>query len=441
MSDKHPADETPTERLLREALNARASLVTAQSLRPAAPPKTRLRRLKPVYAVAVPLFGLAAGVLGYFTVHATPTAMKHDSGPAASVSASPTEGVQIPADPSPSPSASTSPTSIPAIAQDYLPSALTATVDGLAKGTKLTAGGDPVSFTVTWTNTTEVRFDAVVPLISEQWQGGDCRPDGLTRFQSDSGSGWKDAVQPDPDPTPQVRRADGVFALEPGASHTVKYRVQPGAVHGVGTATVVASAYGMVDGHAGQLGTVQTEASVVDDHRPTAALAAGPSEFVAGRTLTELDLAVSNGTGTAMSAVAPAVTVHDESVFPGGGYRLRAARVTAEVKVGDQWRKVATTDDSCRKLVLVDTSSLQQTLAPGASARFTFRFGYTMDNSDMSTSSWVFGLGATAGGHAADTVEARPKMTVAMANWTPPPSPSPSASATTGAAAGGTAGQ
>ncbi|MFD0277214.1 hypothetical protein ACFVHB_25360 [Kitasatospora sp. NPDC127111] len=57
------------ERLLREAMDARATQITAHSLRPADPPSRRLRRLKPVYLAAVPLFGLAAamafGVLGF----------------------------------------------------------------------------------------------------------------------------------------------------------------------------------------------------------------------------------------------------------------------------------------------------------------------------------------------------------------------------------------
>ena len=57
--DDGPAG-TPTERLLREAMNARTSLITAHDLRPAAPPRTRVRRLRPVYAVTVPLLGLAA---------------------------------------------------------------------------------------------------------------------------------------------------------------------------------------------------------------------------------------------------------------------------------------------------------------------------------------------------------------------------------------------
>ncbi|MEV7025857.1 hypothetical protein [Kitasatospora sp. NPDC093558] len=82
--------ETPTERLLREAMAARTSLITAHDLRPAAPPDRRSRRLRPAYAVAVPLLGLAAAmVVSVLTLHGEPVARHEDAPPAATVSASP----------------------------------------------------------------------------------------------------------------------------------------------------------------------------------------------------------------------------------------------------------------------------------------------------------------------------------------------------------------
>ncbi|MFD8704454.1 hypothetical protein ACFV1W_17850 [Kitasatospora sp. NPDC059648] len=82
---------SPMERLLREAMNARTSLITAHDLRPAAPPRTRVRRLRPVYAVTVPLLGLAAAAaIGVVTLHGSPVA-KQDvpPPPAAGLTASP----------------------------------------------------------------------------------------------------------------------------------------------------------------------------------------------------------------------------------------------------------------------------------------------------------------------------------------------------------------
>ncbi|MFI9360256.1 hypothetical protein ACIG5E_04220 [Kitasatospora sp. NPDC053057] len=97
---------TPTERLLREAMNARTSLITAHDLRPAAPPRSRVRRLRPMYAVSVPVLGLAAAAaIGVVTLHSTPVA-KQDvpPPPAAGLSASPGPT------PTPTPSATASAT-------------------------------------------------------------------------------------------------------------------------------------------------------------------------------------------------------------------------------------------------------------------------------------------------------------------------------------------
>ncbi|KQV15447.1 MULTISPECIES: hypothetical protein [unclassified Kitasatospora] len=117
MSEKnHGTDgvESPTERLLREALSARASAIGAHDLRPAEPPSRRLRRLRPVQVVtAVAMFGLAASVAGYFTLAGSPTASHQDPAPAASLSASPTPEESPSPSPSPSLSASASPSNSP----------------------------------------------------------------------------------------------------------------------------------------------------------------------------------------------------------------------------------------------------------------------------------------------------------------------------------------
>ncbi|MFI6154172.1 hypothetical protein ACIBCA_15965 [Kitasatospora sp. NPDC051170] len=95
--------ETPTERLLREAMNARTSLITAHDLRPATPPSTRIRRLRPVYLVTVPLLGLAAAAaIGVVTLKGSPVADHRTPPPAATTSASPT--------PVPSPTMTPTPT-------------------------------------------------------------------------------------------------------------------------------------------------------------------------------------------------------------------------------------------------------------------------------------------------------------------------------------------
>ncbi|MFG2821765.1 hypothetical protein ACGFX4_20335 [Kitasatospora sp. NPDC048365] len=245
-SDRHPVEETPTERLLREALTARANQVTVHSLRQAAPPKTKLRKLKPVYAVTVPLFALAAASAGFYTIHGTPTAAKRDNGPAASVSAtaSPTGDMQIPAEPSASPSMTITPGGVPAIPQDYQSTALSVTVDGLAKGATLTAGADPLVFKVTFTNTTEVSFPKLVPGLGEWGAPSPCAAGN--QFQVETGSGWKDAMGTGL-ALDQAQRGNGAFAIGPGESHTVRYRLKLDGSHPAGAVQIGVLLGGVTD--------------------------------------------------------------------------------------------------------------------------------------------------------------------------------------------------
>ncbi|MFE7592759.1 hypothetical protein ACFU6K_25455 [Kitasatospora sp. NPDC057512] len=125
--------ETPTERLLREAMTARASLVTAASLRPAAPPKNRIRRLRPVYAVTVPLGLAAAMALGVLTFHGEPVAQDEVPPPAATLTTSPS--------PTPEPTGDPSPTAAPT--DPGTPAGTAETEVPLADGTPTSATSAP----------------------------------------------------------------------------------------------------------------------------------------------------------------------------------------------------------------------------------------------------------------------------------------------------------
>ncbi|MFJ4096064.1 hypothetical protein ACIPYS_31125 [Kitasatospora sp. NPDC089913] len=82
--------ESPMERLLREALAARAARITAQDLRPADPPKGPRNRRRPAYLVGLPLMGLAAAmIVGVLTVPTDMLADKGDDAPAATMSDGP----------------------------------------------------------------------------------------------------------------------------------------------------------------------------------------------------------------------------------------------------------------------------------------------------------------------------------------------------------------
>ncbi|MGC0312074.1 hypothetical protein [Kitasatospora acidiphila] len=125
-TDQNPHDggpgDTPVERLLREALNARASLVSPHNLRPAQPPNRRIRRLKPVYAAVLPLGVAAAVTIGFVGFRSNTVADHVKPAPASSIpashraAASPSSSTSAP--PSPSTSPSTSASDSPGVASD-----------------------------------------------------------------------------------------------------------------------------------------------------------------------------------------------------------------------------------------------------------------------------------------------------------------------------------
>ncbi|MFE9422605.1 hypothetical protein ACFYNO_06545 [Kitasatospora sp. NPDC006697] len=133
------ADEgTPMERLLREALAARAAQVGPHDLRPAEPPGRKLRRLHPVYSVVLPL-GLAASLaVGYLGFNSHSLADHSPAAPAASVSASHSAEATSVASATPSPSASLT-------AQDGSAPAMTSQSASAPAGSPTTGGSAATS--------------------------------------------------------------------------------------------------------------------------------------------------------------------------------------------------------------------------------------------------------------------------------------------------------
>ncbi|MEV6979193.1 hypothetical protein [Kitasatospora sp. NPDC093806] len=221
--------ESAMERLLREALAARAARITAQDLRPADPPKGPRSRRRPAYLVGLPLMGLAAAtVIGVLTVPTDTLAHKDDGPPAATMSDGPgptrgpdpvlPTGFPVPPpdetarpaggpteSPSGGPSASAepvgplsgttsgrtgtgqagattpapggAPAGTPFVPPAEAPSGpatpgsgrpvngIALSFDGLA-GTQAIVGAGPVGFSVTWRNTTQQPYDAVAPVVA-----------------------------------------------------------------------------------------------------------------------------------------------------------------------------------------------------------------------------------------------------------------------------------
>ncbi|MFC8448449.1 hypothetical protein [Kitasatospora sp. NPDC057223] len=432
--------ESPTERLLREALTARAGQISAHDLRSAEPPSGQVRRLRPLYIAAVPLFGLAAvtafALLGF---HGDPVAKRDEGPPAASMSADPSPSAAVTSSPSPSESASAT---IGAMAQDTAPAAdplATAsspsvpTTAGTASataapghpangiglrfsglsGVQVAAGAGSVAFSVTWTNTTQQRYDSVAPVVAARAFGAAGASGTAVRgtLQRSDAGGWT---------TVQLSQLTGgayqqsgdaaAFALEPGASRTIQYRLDLAADSGTGDLPVEAFGYlPAAEGRAvagSALATVTVlKPATAERQRPVLRLVSGPSELTVGRTPTQFQLAVSNPGGVKMTALQPTITMND-SFSPGSTeHHLKPEEVVAEALVAGAWRKLPTSFDATR-MIVVDTSLLDRSLAPGAEALFDIRIGIV--------EGWTAGngldlvLGAVGDGAVGDTISTRP---------------------------------
>ncbi|AUG78414.1 hypothetical protein CFP65_3625 [Kitasatospora sp. MMS16-BH015] len=196
-SDQHRLQETPTERLLREALAARAAGITAHDLRPAAPPTRRLRRLRVVPTAVVTLFALAAAVtIGLVAFDPHTVADRHDSPPpAATLSPSPVTTTAAPsatavaAPPSTAETTSESPSGAP----------------GSFRGLKFTV---PLG----WTTAAGSDPSAYCLLAPGRTAGDECNPSGVV-IQTYQGGEQTDAQAAFP--TRAVMTSDGGWSHQP----------------------------------------------------------------------------------------------------------------------------------------------------------------------------------------------------------------------------------
>ncbi|MER7670581.1 hypothetical protein ABTY61_19200 [Kitasatospora sp. NPDC096128] len=196
-ADRDGPDETPTERLLREAMAARTSLITPHSLRPASPPRGRVRRLRPVYLASVPIFALAASVaVGLLAFHGDPVARKDvPPPPAASLTASPSPTVT----PSPTPTPSATETTVAqteAPAADPTPTTSRSTTGaptgpstpGEFRGVRFKA---PAGWRILPYGKADLHLCVLSPGAPQGATAQDCRPYGVDLAVFDAGApGW-----------------------------------------------------------------------------------------------------------------------------------------------------------------------------------------------------------------------------------------------------------
>ncbi|KQV15449.1 MULTISPECIES: hypothetical protein [unclassified Kitasatospora] len=337
-------------------------------------------------AVTVPLAAvLAVGLVGCGGGAAGPKAAPVADlvSPLASPSTSPVVTPTVA--PSPSATVPSTPPAQPAAVVSAKPSApvapmakeVVATFLGLPQGSQVQVGGPEVSFQVKWTNNTKTRQAKVAPAVSAMaYEGNPCNvvmPMVEGTLQRKDPGGWVKL--------PSLSQGTGMdhagtgeaaaFALGPGESRTIQYRMQLAPTNGTGTLRLQAQAFDGPTLHStfARLGAATVaKVAVVDKRRPTAVLVGRPTTPVAGQSK-QFELEIGNPTGTTMAKAAPTLHVMDprENAAP-----LGIGQVVFEVKDGAGWHRLPN-EEGCGGWIAVVTEELTHPLAPGAKKRYTFR--------------------------------------------------------------------
>ncbi|MDH6138112.1 hypothetical protein P3T35_000089 [Kitasatospora sp. GP30] len=262
----------------------------------------------------------------------------------------------------------------------------------------------PTAFSVTWTNTSGHRLDAVAPVVAAQhYAHARCQGTSMAQgsLQRQDASGWTDLPLSQGLGTDYVYSGDdAAFALEPGASRTIDYRVGLGADNGPGTLLLEADAFLPVSKQSHPLlGGTTDEVTVSDDHRPTASMPTmtpHPTSVKVGGPAVEVEVSPGNFTKEQMGWLAPRLTFNDAAG------ELRAQDVTAEVMVNGAWKQLPVRQD-CDG-VSVDASSVATIPAPaGRVFNYDFRFALKASTAKGITSLTV-GAGAVGDAHYAAPV-------------------------------------
>ncbi|WP_328955761.1 hypothetical protein [Kitasatospora purpeofusca] len=469
--------ESPMERLLREALAARATRITAQDLRPADPPKGPRNRRRPAYLVGLPLMGLAAAlIVGVLTVPTDTLADKGDDAPAATMSDGPvpTRGADgtspsgfpaPPADdtarpvggsaqgtpggpsaaapgtatgpvlpgqegeapappgagagvPSPPPggtaagvqSAPPSPAAPAPSGTVRQGGGVTLSFDGLT-GTEAIVGAGPTTFSVTWHNTTQRLYDAVAPVVSVRTLTGAVRSGRSVRGRlqrEEEGGGWTDVPLTVGSGAYLASGDAAAFPLGPGASRTVRYRLDPSIDSAEGTLLIEALAVLSTTPERFEEGSALAplllmSAPAASRMAPELRLNFTPSDGVIAGRPSSFSITISNPGAAPLASVVPTL------VLTGAD----AAKVVVETRygAGSGVRRLPVAPDGNGQLV-VDTSLLERLMRPHDSKYLEFQVSVPEDwkpNADFAVV-----VGARGDGRDAPPVVIQPRFTAAV---------------------------
>ncbi|MFC5666144.1 hypothetical protein ACFP3U_24610 [Kitasatospora misakiensis] len=331
-------------------------------------------------------------------------------------------GAAHPAGPGSNPAPVTAPTGGPAPAPapgtvqtgpEEMPAAVAERVDvairSLSGSWEIRGGGNYFDFEVTWTNATERRFDEIVPVVrvlpfdhpAAVARLGATAKGLLDRKDLDE---WREVKldQQGVDNGPQL----GAFALDPGESRAVRYRLTLTADSMSGRLPIQAEGYVGRGPKAVSVGGAQARMNVTAG-QPVRFTTTRPTDMTVGRIPSELRVELANLDAAGNHTVAPAVAVTDP-LGRNTTHGLVPGDLSAEVLVDGEWRRLAGVLGA-DGLVRLDTAGLTRVLAPGETAVYPFRFN--VPKGWNAGGGLEFTVGGAVDGGTLPTQKARPRIT------------------------------
>ncbi|MFF2657269.1 hypothetical protein ACFVUH_07875 [Kitasatospora sp. NPDC058032] len=455
-----PGGDSPVECLLREAMAARAARITTQDLRPADPPKGPRMRRRPAYLMGLPLMGLAAATLiGVLTIPTDTLADRRGDAPAATMSASPdpsggtdplsptaqpSDALGVPAGAPPGGSPQDSPD--PAAGQgsapgrggtagggggtgggsarspeqsDAAPGApsgaapapgtagtgvarpsqgIEVSFDGLA-GAEAIAGGELVTFSVSWRNTTQESYEAVAPVVAVRALADPVGTDRTVRGRlqrEDAGGTWTEVPLTEATGAYLTSGDPVAFALAPGAVQTVRYRLDPAIDSAEGTLLLQALAVLPTAKRAEEASTL----TALRLSRAPASARKAPAINVEKTALGVVTMTVRNPGAAPLASVVPTVRLNGKD----------AAKIVVQARYGsgiEGLRTLPAALDGNGQL-MVDTTLLERLVKPRESTAFTFQFSVPDDWRPEGMNDFAVLLGAKGDGQDAAPVVVYP---------------------------------
>ncbi|MFF2951202.1 hypothetical protein ACFVVU_07615 [Kitasatospora sp. NPDC057965] len=351
------------------------AVATGPALTGAAPSGASMRSAltAPVAEASAPVFAPVLVPAGYADglPAAATTALAAAPGPSSTLSATPPSTPSAPAGGAlPKPGGSPVWPEVPPLA---IAEQVDVSIRPLGGTWEARADGSYVDFEVTWTNTTPMRYDEIVPVVRVlpyDYPAAVARPGTTAKGMLDRKDldEWREVKldQVGVGTGPQ----QGTFALDPGERRTVRYRLTLASGGMAGRLPI--SAEGWIGRGAKAVRVGGTDARVqVTVAQPVQLSATRPTDAAMGRVPSEVRLELTNVDGFASHTVVPALAVPDprtQTTGPGPGPEA----LITEVLVDGEWRRLQGTPGA-EGPVPLDTAGLSRVLGPGESAVYRFR--------------------------------------------------------------------